>query len=363
MFNIEVLYPEDILKTNKKANSQYFEIYNDMKKKIRIGELTPGLQLYTEPESDRKDRASRPMVKRTLLALDKETLLVRFKGTGTILTYPIEVTKPKTTHSSIAMIVPRLDDPFIGQILTGIQEVLEKKKGFALTVKATNDKTEKERDIIDSLLECWISGPIAHSTSAKMYNPVIITFIDKNIPFVMTERYYKFIKTSFVEMDNCKGANNVVKHPYDKGHRHIGLVSKPALTKTSEKIMILGFFEASKDLGLPISLQNEILNFEDKRSLYLNEQTLYEKELIHDRLYAYLQQTEKFTAIVANNDLIGVYIMQILEEIGKNHCGKISLVGFDNVIFYTQLKYPLSSVEQIMIQSELTIRGATTNVT
>jgi DNA-binding LacI/PurR family transcriptional regulator len=186
---------------------------------------------------------------------------------------------------------------------------------------------------------------IIHPTAAPLYDPAIFKLIEQRIPFVMTGRYYKFAPCNSVEMDNFQGAYDAVQYLHGKGHRHIGLVSKPALTKTSIEHRIEGFFQACKELELPVVLRHIFLDLVDTRSLYWSEQSSEEKEAVHKQLHDYLAQAQDLTAIVALNDLIAADLIHVLEELDRKPGVDISLIGFDNVSFANQLKPPLTSVE------------------
>lgn len=328
----------------RNGSPQYIKIYEDIQKKIGDGRLAPGMQLSTEQEIANQYKVSRPTVRQALLELEREGLIQRYRGKGTFITEIQQKKAVKSTNITIGIVVPRLADIFIGKIITGVQEVLEK-KGYSISVHLTNDNIEKEQEIIESLIERNIEGLIIHPTAAPMYNPAIFKLIDRGIPFVMTGRYYKFAPCNSVEMDNFKGAYDAVQFLYDKGHRKIGLVSKPSLTKSSVENRIEGFFQACKDLDIPIQLKHVFLDLEDPRSLYWAEQTAEEKASVYDQLYDYLSAAKDLTAIIALNDLIAADLIFVLEKLGRKPGEDISVIGFDNVSFATQLKPPLTSVE------------------
>ena len=329
----------------KNDSPQYMKIYEDIRRKIHEGQLSPGMKLNTEQEIAAQFGVSRPTVRQALLELEREGLLERYRGRGTFIAQTQLIhSSNKCTNVVIGIIVPRLADIFIGKIITGVQEVIEQ-KGYTLSVHLTNDSIEKEQEIIESLIERKIDGLIIHPTAASMYNPAIFKLIERHIPFVMTGRYYKFAACNSVEMDNFKGAYQAVQYLYEKGHRTIGLVSKPSMTKTSIEHRIEGFFQACKDLDIPVLLRHIFLDLVDTRSLYWMEQTSEEKDTVHNQLYQYLSDSKNLTAIIALNDLIATDLMHVLEELGHKPGEDISVIGFDNVTFANQLKPPLTSVE------------------
>lgn len=368
------------------SSPQYRRIYDDIREKIADGRLAPGMKLSTEQEIAKQYQVSRPTVRQALLELEREGLLERYRGKGTFISHSQKNSLSKQTNVLIGIIVPRLADIFIGKIITGVQEVLEQ-KGYTLSVHLTNDNIEKEQEIIESLIERKIDGLIIHPTAAPMYDRAIFKLIERRIPFVMTGRYYKFAACNSVEMDNFKGAYEAVQYLYEKGHRTIGLVSKPSLTKTSIEHRIEGFFQACKDLDLPVLLRHIFLDLVDTRSLYWMEQTSEEKNIVHNQLYQYLSDAKDLTAIIALNDLIATDLMHVLEELGHKPGEDISVIGFDNVTFANQVKPPLTSVEtptlelgrkaaelllaiiadpsrpvqHILIPSKLVVRGSVSN--
>ncbi len=328
----------------KNSNPQYMKIYEEIRGKIIDGRLAPGMKLSTEQEIANQFGVSRPTVRLALLELEREGFLERYRGKGTFITQSHKNSVNKHGNVVIGIIVPRLADIFIGKIITGVQEVLEQ-NGYTISVHLTNDSIEKEQEIIENLIERKVEGLIIHPTAAPIYDPAIFKLIERRVPFVMTGRCYKFAACNSVEMDNFRGAYDAVKYLYDKGHRKIGLVSKPYLTKTSVEHRIEGFFQAFKDLDIPVLLRHIFLDLVDTRSVYWVEQTAEDKEIIHNQLRNYLEKSQDLTAIIALNDLIATDLMTVLEELGRKPGEDISVIGFDNVTFANQVKPPLTSVE------------------
>jgi GntR family transcriptional regulator of arabinose operon len=328
----------------KSGNPQYMKIYEEIRRKIIEGTLAPGMKLSTEQEIANQYGVSRPTVRLALLELEREGFLERYRGKGTFITQSKKSASTKHGNVAIGIIVPRLADIFIGKIITGVQEVLEK-NGYTISVHLTNDSIAKEQEIVESLIERKVEGLIIHPTAAPIYNPAIFKLIEKQIPFVMTGRCYKFAACNSVEMDNFKGAYEAVRYLYEKGHRKIGLVSKPYLTKSSIEHRVEGFFQAFKDLDIPVLLRHVFLDLVDTRSVYWVEQTSEDKAVIHNQLREYLLKSTDLTAIIALNDLIATDLMAVLEELERRPGVDVSVIGFDNVTFANQVKPPLTSVE------------------
>ena len=364
-------------------NLQYMKIYDDIRRKIIDGDFASGMKLKTEQEIANEYSVSRPTVRQAFLELEREGLLERYRGKGTFVKNSKQKNIGRHINEVVGIVVPRMADVFIGKIITGVQEVFEK-KGYTLSVHLTNDSIQKEQEIVESLIELGTKGLIIHPTSAPMYNPAIFKLIERNIPFVMTGRHYKYAKCNSVEMDNFKGAYDAVCYLYAKGHRKIGLVSKPPLIKTSIENRIAGFFQACEDLDLPVFFKHIFLDLVDTRSLYWVEQTLEEKSNIQNQLREYLLKAKEITAVIALNDLIAADLINVLEELGRKPGKDISIIGFDNVNFAVHLKPPLASVdtptfeigrkaaellirlisnpelapEQILLPSKLVVRGS-----
>ncbi|MDY0290647.1 MAG: GntR family transcriptional regulator [Sphaerochaeta sp.] len=326
------------------SNLQYIKIYDDIRKRIKDGELTAGMQLDTEQDLAKQYGVSRPTVRQAFLELEREHLIERFRGKGTFVSEPKKTNDNIQNLKTIGIIVPRLADVFIGKIITGAQAVLSK-HGYNLSVHITNDNIEEEREIIETLIKSDICGLIIHPTNAPHYNLAIYTLITKKIPFVFTGRHYRYIESNYVEMDNFKGTYDVVLRLFEMGHRNIGLVTKEPFIKTSVEDRISGFFQAAKDLHLPVQLENIFLNLEDSRSLYWTEQTDEQKVFVHDQLRDYIRNTSGLTAVIALNDLIAADLILVYEELGKRVGKDISIVGFDNVSFAERLTPPLASVD------------------
>jgi GntR family transcriptional regulator of arabinose operon len=322
----------------------YLQIKNTLVERIETGKLFKGQRIETEDELAARFKVSRPTIRQALSLLQDEGYIVRIQGRGTFVTDWEKRNRADTTMSTIGFVAPRLADIFIGRIIAGAQEVLSG-VGYHVSVFATGDEMAKEREIIENLLEVGVAGMLIHPTKSLHYNSVMYTLVDRNVPFVMTGRHYRYLDCSYVEADNFQGAYDAVTYLIELGHERIGLVSKPPLIKTSLEDRIRGYLAALADHGIPAFRHMVLDDLCDTRSVYWDERSDEQVRNVFEQMKRFLDRAPEMTAVLALNDLIAADLMMVIKESGRVVGQDISVIGFDNVSISERIDPPLTTVD------------------
>lgn len=142
-------------------------------------------------------------VNRTLIEMEKDGLITKRQGKG-IFVNQIDSVR---TNTQVALVIPRDFHHykiFMG-ILFGVKEVLEK-QGIGLLISISNMSHEKEKESICNLLQNHVNGLIIFLEDhyQKDYSH-IVELKEKNVPFVLVDRYIPELETDFVVVNNEEG--------------------------------------------------------------------------------------------------------------------------------------------------------------
>jgi GntR family transcriptional regulator of arabinose operon len=336
----------DVQSLEGKSFTLYLQVKKEIKNYLKSGAVRPGEKLETENELAHKFGVSRPTVRQALRALQDEGYINRIHGRGTFVAEELNRsdTGAGKPGKNIYMIVPHLSSNFIGKIATGVQEVFFK-KGYQLTLYATNELIEQEEIFINDLIEKRADGLIIHPTKAQYYNPAIFKLYERKVPIVMTGRYYRYLNTNFVVADNYRGVYEAISYLIDLGHRHIGLVSKPPTLETSQQDRLRGFQDALSDHNLVIERKLLLNNLKDKRSVFLNEHNDIQEKLVQEQLKNFIENCPEMTAVFAANGLIAASLIKTAKQCNRIVGRDLSVLGFDNDNFSTSLDPALTTVD------------------
>lgn len=228
----------------------------------------------------------------------------------------------------IGLLIPNLTDPFIMGVVDAVDRALEKRGYFlALSVIGGNDKDSDIRsnflfqhDRVDGIL---ILTPIFEEE-------YVMSLKDKNIPFViMDNQFYPYTVSSIV-VDNFKGGYDVTRHLLELGHSKIGCIGGPYHLLSAEH-RVNGFESALKEVGIePFRI----------------ERGAFSVKAGYESVVRWIEEKSLPTAIVCGDDHIAFGVIDALRKFDLKVPEDISIIGYDDHPFASQLHPYLSTVKQ-----------------
>ena len=183
---------------------------------------------------------------------------------------------------TIGLIIPSIGDEFYAQIARAIELKMES-CGFTLTFCSSEADSAREAKMIRMLKSKMVDGLIIAPT--KHSKNEIETLQNESFPFVLIDRFFPELNTSYVIVDNEDGCYQLTKHLLALGRKKIAFVT----TDTNLVVMGLrydGYRKALFETGNPLITD---LYIEVKRSDY-------EKEIIQsfDSLFQNIPDVDGF---------------------------------------------------------------------
>lgn len=243
-----------------------------------------------------------------------------------------EVARSLVTNRSrtIAFIIPDITNLFYASIIKAANEVAVK-NGYNILLCNTDNSLEAEIQQIKSLDNRLIDGVVIASRNAKK---VLNNFENnRSVPIVVIDEQADIgnSNTMMVYTDNLEAAKNITNYIIENGHR---------------KIFILGGLEDSTNTEIRYKGVLEALKMNG-----MTEEDILFKHANYQRLLAYQITkeyfSEKFTAILAFNDLMAYGALSALNEMKIEN---VSVAGFDAnttlSLFNELTEYDLTSINQ-----------------
>ncbi len=237
----------------------------------------------------------------------------------------------KITHT-IGLVIPDVRNPFFSELVRGVEDVCNK-NGYSCFLCNTDGKIDKENEYIGVLRDLVVDGLIFTTQNDIEFNPAFLDFKKRHIPFCFIERYVDELPdTPGVYFDNEGGSAELTQFVIDKGHRHVAYISGPLVTHNA------------------VMRKNGFLAAMHRNGLDIDDSLIVEGNYRFDGGYTAIERLltagePRFTAVIAGNDLMALGAYQALTEHGFSVPERISVAGFDNIVFPAVLRPLITTIE------------------
>src|SRR5699024_7333483 len=129
--------------------------------------------------------------------------------------------------------------------------------GYQVSLFSTNHDIERERSILESILNQDYDGVIIEPTKSAISNPNIKYYINlesKGIPYVMVNAYYEELDPYSLTVDDERGGYLQTEHLIKQDHKDIvGFFKEDDLQGIRR---MKGFIKAHRDYGITLNHKN-----------------------------------------------------------------------------------------------------------
>jgi LacI family transcriptional regulator len=239
----------------------------------------------------------------------------------------------------VGVVVFDISDPYCAQIVRGVENGFYKSESYLpILIDVQNDRARFRR-FMGMLLERLVDGVITLGNSIYPEHDLLDTLKQCDIPVVIIGRELQADTVSSVTGDNEGGATALMEYLYGLGHRRIAFIRGPRVFIDSSQRW-KGIEAFARKAGLPL------------RASLITELTI--RNVGHEGGYDLTRKLiatgEKFTAIVAHDDLTAIGSIRALLEAGREIPKDCSVTGFDDVPTSAYCNPPLTTIHQHMEQ-------------
>lgn len=233
----------------------------------------------------------------------------------------------------IGLLVPGLDNGYIGEVVRGIDEELAR-ANYDLMLYTTHRQRGKEAYYVKAIANGLVDGLL-------LIVPLIPSIYlealpHRDFPCVLIDQSNAGLNKSSIDCTNWQGAYDATQYLIRLGHRQIGFITG-TLELMSAVDRLEGYRAALADHSLPYNDELVILGDFTAESGHVGVKKLLE---YHPRP----------TAIFASNDISAIGAMETIRNHGLNIPQDISIIGFDDIP-QASLNYPkLTTVRQPLAQ-------------
>ncbi len=237
----------------------------------------------------------------------------------------------KTNHSqALGVLIRKVDDPFFGDILQGIEEVAQA-SGYSLFMAASQHTPEREQAILQAMVERRVEGIIICSTPVSLDQSRQLARFGVPIVYINNQAAEEYRYSIY--HDDVDGSRQVTRHLIGLGHRRIGyLGNSTAGRSTLDRLS--GFQQELKASGLSIP------------ETYIHQVPGGGPDEGLSGLSHFLDLPERPTALICYNDMLAIGVLKGLKQAGIRVPQELSVTGFDNILFSAYTNPPLTTFDQ-----------------
>ena len=233
----------------------------------------------------------------------------------------------------IGLLVPGLDNGYIGEIMRGIDQELARSH-YDLMLYTTHRAQGKESNYVNTITNGLSDGLLL--VVPLVTGSYLNALQEINFPYVLIDQSDPTLKSSVVDTTNWQGSYDATRYLLELGHRRIGFISGlRALHSAIDRLE--GYKAALIDGGVPVL-----------------EELIVEGDFWQTGGYEAAQKLLRLprrpTAIFASNDLSAFGAMEAIREHGLKMPDDMSIVGFDDIPQALTAHPKLTTVQQPLEQ-------------
>ncbi len=223
-------------------------------------------------------------------------------------------------------------NPFFAEVARGMEDRLAE-AGCMPIVCSTDIRLGREARYLRMLEELGVRGVLLSPVGSRL--DAAVELARRGTPVVLVDHPRAGLPLCAAAVDNMRGGELAVEHLLARGHRRIAFIRCAAEVRTVDD-RGEGIRHALRTAGLDIA--RTLVEVRTPQPAGLDEA---------DRAVdAVLAAVPRPTAIICFNDMAAVGVMRGLRRHSVVVPDEISIVGYDNVIFASQLSPALTTVRQ-----------------
>ncbi|MCG8352528.1 MAG: LacI family transcriptional regulator [Chloroflexales bacterium] len=236
----------------------------------------------------------------------------------------------KTYSKVLGVLVRRIDDAFLAEVLQGIEDVLYA-EGYSLFVATSHRNPEREKAIFRTMSERRVDGALICSTEVDQAH--LHQLSQFGVPTVLINNLATEDTTHSVCHDDISGGFDLTRHLIELGHTRIAYLGNKRSGRIT-KDRLRGYKQALIQDGL--TLRPEYIAAAPNGTT--EGGVIGTQEL--------LRSEPRPTAIVCFNDILAIGVMYALRKAGLHVPVDCSVTGFDNIPLSEHINPSLTTFHQ-----------------
>jgi LacI family transcriptional regulator len=234
----------------------------------------------------------------------------------------------RRTHS-IGLLISDIANPFFIRAVRAVEDIAQE-NGYNVILCNTDEDSSKETQYLRVLMEKRVDGIILATTAGSLQ--AVRDFRWRRIPLVLFDRELPGVPADTVKVDSVMGGRLATEHLLSLGHTRIAVIHGPVVRSTGAE-RLQGYLDALRAAGV-------------RRDAALIREGNFKQDSGRALTRRLLDLSAPPTALFCTNNLMTVGALQTLQEGGVRIPADLSLVGYDDMEWWTLTRPPLTTVGQ-----------------
>lgn len=285
-----------------------------LREQIITGELAPGDRLPSFAEFRAQHGAAISTVEKVLTALEREGLIERRQGSGTFVSERKHSLTGNIGFIGGAVYFDKERGPFNRLLVEGVQQAIEERQQHLLYLGNKTSLQQNAAAKVDGVLLGGVADPAG-----------VLALLPADLPRV--SMLHNVEGAASVVADDYGGARLAVRHLLELGHRRIACLMEERPLVARQRFY--GYHDALLEAGIAAN-PRWIRRTGPKTKIKETAQPYLEwaRRHMRDWLKNGWKKT-RCTAILAQNEVAAIGVMQILQEAKIQVPQDVSVIGFD----------------------------------
>lgn len=238
------------------------------------------------------------------------------------------------THT-LGLIVPDFNEYVYSEAIIGA-EMEAKKQGYFFLLGITESDDVVEPEYFRLLAEKRVEGVLFlyPSLSTGKDHHYLDILLRQQVPLVTIAYQALQHKLTIVNIDNVEGGYRAAQCLVEAGHRHIGMITGPALWEPAQR-RTQGYRQALREAGIPF----------DATLIEEGDWSFSSGEAAMRRLMA---RAPHMTALFAQNDPMAIGALRVLHAAGRRVPDDMAVIGYDDIPVAAYYQPSLTTMRQPM---------------
>ncbi len=271
---------------------------------------------------------------------------------------------------TIGLIVSNISNPFSSGLARIIEDEADKQK-YTVIFGSSDENVSKFTKLVDLFLNRQVDGLIVAPPAGA--DEQIKYIGQQNIPFVLIDRYFPSLETSYVVLDNFEAAYRSTEYIIKGGSK------RPAMITYETGLAHI----QDRTLGYQKALQDNNIEFSESRLKTVDISNI--KEQIEKAVYEVLYNKEPADAILFGSNSITNHAVKYINMLPVKIPQDVALISFDETesldLFYAPITYmkqpllemgkdavsvllniinkPQEPLQQVLLKGEMIIKKST----
>jgi LacI family transcriptional regulator len=229
----------------------------------------------------------------------------------------------------LGVIISDITNPFFTAMVRGIEDTAQA-GGYSVILANTDEDLAKEQRYLEVAAAEQVAGVILAPASSTQTSIAVLA--ERQIPVILVDRRLRNAQVDSVTVNNYRAAREATRHLIEQGCQRVGMIAGLSRTTTGSR-RLAGYKAAFGDCGRAVD-----------PSLIMHADFMAGGG--YQATKALLDRSERPDGLFISNNMMTVGALEALTEAGVDIPGEIALVGFDETVWATALRPPLTVVAQ-----------------